>query len=269
MILCNPLPRGPFSDGVGFMGGWRITSYFGGRPNPFTGLPSYHSGMDRAAPRGTPQFAVNSGYVYQGWDNTGGGLWSGLRCDDGSYWGYGHALRFEPGRNGMHVEAGDVLAYVDSTGSSTGDHEHDAYRPPYTLSYGDPFDLLATCHTYAGESEHPVDHPQIDVPPTPQHDPRTPEEILVDITYWRQPDTTITAVGLEPFLSPLARSRAPGPDGVTTEQNAEHFVGGLFRFDFSDPDEFTLAVGPHATAIDLPAHLLGKLQALPLIAQAA
>lgn len=143
MIDCFPLPQGT-ATGPGTVGGWRITSYFGGRIDPITGRPGNHGGQDIAAPRGTPLYAVVGGYVAQGWDPSGGGNWTTLYGPDGTRYGYGHALRYEPGVNGRTVPAGTVIAYVDSTGASTGDHLHFAYDgPDADTAYDDPFDILA------------------------------------------------------------------------------------------------------------------------------
>lgn len=128
-----PLRPGPLPPATGVLNGWQITSYFGGRIDPLTGRAGTHGGMDLAyyGCTGEPMIAVADGWVTQGWDSSGGGNWSGLTLDDGSYWGYGHAQRFEPpsGRN-RRAQAGDVIGYVGTSGGSTGPHLHIAYRPP-------------------------------------------------------------------------------------------------------------------------------------------
>jgi hypothetical protein len=148
-----PLHRGPLAPLPGVLHGWRVTSYFGGRIHPLTGRPGNHGGMDLAywGCEGEPIVAPRAGRVSQGWDITGGGNWTGLSGDDGSYWGFGHASRFAGGINGGHVEAGQVLAYVGNTGSSSGAHLHVAYRPPGATRYGDPYDALYGS-TLAGEA---------------------------------------------------------------------------------------------------------------------
>jgi hypothetical protein len=152
---CFPLPKGPLSDGVGRVGGWQITSYFGNRIDPLRGVPSYHGGQDIAGAgiAEKPLHAVKAGFVSQGWDPGGGGNWTTLYTNEGPRFGYGHASRFADGVNGRQVAAGTVLAYVDSTGASTGAHLHFAYGPTKTSGYGDPFDLLqeaATAGRYPG-----------------------------------------------------------------------------------------------------------------------
>src|SRR5215471_6393531 len=119
-----PLARGPLGEGEGLCGGWSITSYFGGRIDPITGQPGNHGGEDLAygGCRGAEIYAPAAGTLSQAWDSSGGGNWSGITLDDGSYVGIGHALNFAPGASYRRVSAGECIAYVDSTGSSTGDH---------------------------------------------------------------------------------------------------------------------------------------------------
>lgn len=170
-----PLSRGPNADKLGYVGGWLITSYFGGRPNPFTGVPSNHGGMDLGAPTGTPMYAVKSGIIYQAWDPGGGGNWTRLQCDDGDMFGYGHASSYAPGGSGRRVKAGDLIAYVGSTGASTGAHLHFAYQPKGVYGYRDPYDLLMNCRNFAGSPITPIpdngsgnDHPN--PVPVPEED---------------------------------------------------------------------------------------------------
>lgn len=127
------------------MHGWRVTSTYGGRINPVTGRPGNHGGMDLAywGCEGEPILAPCAGLCAQSWDPGGGGNWTGIVGDDGCYWGLGHAVRFAPGVAGRRVAAGQVVAYVGTTGKSTGAHLHVSYRPPRGRSYTDPHDLLA------------------------------------------------------------------------------------------------------------------------------
>lgn len=162
-----PLPRGSLPDRTGIVGGWTITSYFGPRPDPFTGRASGHGGMDLAAPQLTPLYAVKPGVIYQAWDPGGGGNWTRLQCDDGDMFGYGHAHHYAPGPSGRHVEAGEVIAYVGSTGASTGAHLHFAYQPKGRSGYGDPFDLLTNCRSFVGST---AQQPAQPANPAPEED---------------------------------------------------------------------------------------------------
>jgi len=264
-----PLPKGTGPDAVGFVGGWRITSYFGGRPNPFTGLPSWHGGMDLGAPLGVPMIAGWPGQVFQAWDPGGGGWWTRLVCDNGAVLGYGHAENYAPHSWGEHVPAGDVLAFVDSTGASSGNHLHFAYQPPGWSRNADPYDLLEIA---AAEGLFDGSHvgPAPDPGPDPQHPEHTPEEILVMHRFWTiEGEPTFYAVGLEPFLSP----DAVGADGQP--QSAEHYVGGVYVYQDFSPSSFVLAAGmatqPEILTPGTPGHdpIIAALHDLPRVYQAA
>lgn len=157
-----PTPRGPERDRAGYVGGWRITSYFGGRIDPLTGRPGNHGGMDLGTPHLTPYYAVVEGLVRTMWDYSGGGNWLTLYGPNGTRFGYGHLDDFVPGINGRVVAAGTLLGWCDSTGGSTGHHLHFAYdSEDNDTAYNDPFDILvraANENRFVGENY---------VPPTP------------------------------------------------------------------------------------------------------
>ena len=159
-----PLPRGPYGDGPGYMNGWFITSYFGGRIDPLTGRVGVHGGMDLAYPgcSGQPIIAPEAGLLSQGWDPSGGGNWSGLTTHAGDYWGFGHANAFAfPGGGSRWVEAGTTIAYVGTTGGSTGPHLHVAWRPNGANGYRDPYDALAAAAAIAGDIINPGDEDEM------------------------------------------------------------------------------------------------------------
>ena len=72
-----PMDRGPCPDDVGYVGGWQITSYFGGRTDPITGAQGDHGGQDMAYAScgGARIYAPGAGTLSQGWDASGGGNW--------------------------------------------------------------------------------------------------------------------------------------------------------------------------------------------------
>ncbi len=112
-------------------GSYMVTSYFGWRSDPFgSGATKYHSGLDIASPRGTPIIAVKSGVVTRAEFSGGYGNCVSVYHGNGlstlyAHCDYGNGSR--PTFNvsvGQSVKAGDVLAYVGTTGSSTGYHLH-------------------------------------------------------------------------------------------------------------------------------------------------
>jgi len=105
--------------------GARITSTFGMRRHPVLGFNRGHKGVDFGAGTGTPILAAGDGVVLEARRWAGYGNW--LRIRHSGQWdtGYGHISRYAKGiRPGVHVRQGQVVAYVGSTGMSTGPHLH-------------------------------------------------------------------------------------------------------------------------------------------------
>jgi murein DD-endopeptidase MepM/ murein hydrolase activator NlpD len=159
-----PMSAGPCAPAADVQGGWQITSYFGGRIDPISGQPGSHGGQDLAyhGCQGAELYAPGAGTLSQGWDPSGGGNWSGITLDDGSYVGLGHAASFAPGNPYRRVAAGELIAYCDSTGGSTGDHVHVAYRPAGSYSYADPYDLLADSQHRIQGDDMPLNNEDLD-----------------------------------------------------------------------------------------------------------
>ncbi len=103
--------------------GARVTSGFGMRMHPILGYTKMHTGIDFGAPIGTPVFAAGDGVVKQAQWAGGYGRW--LQIQHNGQWstGYGHLSGWAV-RAGEHVRQGQVVAYVGSTGRSTGPHLH-------------------------------------------------------------------------------------------------------------------------------------------------
>jgi len=102
------------------LSGFRITTYFGQRG----AFQRYHTGIDLAAPYGTPIVAAKSGQVQvAGWSSFGYGFHVILDHGGGVETLYAHMSRIAV-RPGQWVEAGQVIGYVGSTGWSTGPHLH-------------------------------------------------------------------------------------------------------------------------------------------------
>jgi murein DD-endopeptidase MepM/ murein hydrolase activator NlpD len=105
--------------------GARVTSSFGMRHHPILGYTRMHQGIDFGAPTGTPVYAAGDGVVVEAGRKGGYGNWVMIRHSGGWATGYGHLSRFAKGlHRGEHVSQGEVIAYVGSTGESTGPHLH-------------------------------------------------------------------------------------------------------------------------------------------------
>lgn len=105
--------------------GFRISSSFGIRTHPISGFRRMHQGMDFAAGTGTPVIAPADGVVVEARRWGGYGNWLRIRHSNGLESGYGHLSRYGSGiRAGQRVSQGQVVAYVGSTGASTGPHLH-------------------------------------------------------------------------------------------------------------------------------------------------
>lgn len=105
--------------------GARISSQYGLRRHPILGYTKLHTGKDFAAPTGTPIFAAGSGTIaiakyWSTWGN-----YVRIKHAEGYETEYAHANKIASGiKPGVRVRQGQVIAYVGSTGRSTGPHLH-------------------------------------------------------------------------------------------------------------------------------------------------
>ena len=122
-------------------GGLVVTSPFGWRVHPVTGVSTGHQGVDFAAAEGTPQYASAAGTVTY-WDSASCGI--GLDLNVGYVDGHSYVVTLchLSGRNvanGQYVNRGDVIGFTGSTGYATGPHVHfqvaqdGVYIDPMTL----------------------------------------------------------------------------------------------------------------------------------------
>ena len=115
-------PASPFSCGSRSGGG---TWWSNPLPNGtwVRGFYAGHSGIDIAAPIGTPIYAANGGPIlYSGWNNWGYGYT--VVIGHGAFSTlYGHMSSIAA-RCGQSVDAGQVIGYVGSSGNSSGPHLH-------------------------------------------------------------------------------------------------------------------------------------------------
>ena len=110
-LFSSPIPSGA------------ITSGFGYRPNPFTGRPSFHPGIDFRAPIGTSVKAARDGTV-----SASGALeiygFYVIIDHEGEYQTLYAHLNEILVTNGLFVNAGDIIALSGNSGISTGPHLH-------------------------------------------------------------------------------------------------------------------------------------------------
>jgi murein DD-endopeptidase MepM/ murein hydrolase activator NlpD len=112
-LLRNPLPNGRFNSG------------FGTRRHPILGYSKMHTGVDWAAPSGSPILAAGNGVVEKaGWAG-GYGKQTIVRHANGYQTSYNHQSRIGAGiKPGVKVRQGQVIGFVGTTGLSTGAHLH-------------------------------------------------------------------------------------------------------------------------------------------------
>lgn len=105
--------------------GARVSSRYGRRRHPVLGYSRMHKGTDFAAPRGTPIFAAGDGRITHYGRRGSYGKYVRIRHNSKYSTAYAHASRFNRRlRVGSKVKQGDVIAYVGTTGRSTGPHLH-------------------------------------------------------------------------------------------------------------------------------------------------
>ncbi len=125
-----PLPEGT----------WVQTSEFGPRVDPINGESRIHSGLDLAAPDGTPIMAAADGTVTRAqYTEAGGGIIVIEHHIDGATLATAYIHMWETGihvTTGQSVTAGQHIGDVGSSGHSTGPHLHFEVRPGGTDSDG-------------------------------------------------------------------------------------------------------------------------------------
>ncbi|MGL4366714.1 MAG: peptidoglycan DD-metalloendopeptidase family protein [Brevinemataceae bacterium] len=101
----------------------RVSSHYGWRRHPILGVRKLHTGIDFAAPTGTPIVAAKEGrVVYADW-NGGYGLVVRIRHNNGFETTYAHMSKIRTTK-GAWIKSGERVGDVGSTGRSTGAHLH-------------------------------------------------------------------------------------------------------------------------------------------------
>ena len=111
-------------------GHYKLTSAFGYRIHPITGKPHSHTGIDIPAPGGTPIEACRGGQVVTSTYHSSYGTYVVIDHGNGCSTRYAH-LSSRAVSEGQMVSQGQVIGYVGTTGSSTGNHLHLEVRVNY------------------------------------------------------------------------------------------------------------------------------------------
>ncbi|MGI6269553.1 MAG: M23 family metallopeptidase [Candidatus Howiella sp.] len=100
-----------------------VSSEYGYRVNPVTGIYALHSGIDLAAEEGTPVYAALAGEVTAVGESASYGIYIEVEHTGGVSTLYAH-LSVAKVKTGMTVRRGGLIGLVGSTGRSTGPHLH-------------------------------------------------------------------------------------------------------------------------------------------------
>jgi len=99
-----------------------ISSGFGKRLDPFTGVWKLHEGIDICAPKGTPVYASANGRVsFAGWYHGYGKMIKLSNMNFETRYGHLDDIRVKPGQR---VQRGDIIGTCGNTGYTTGVHLH-------------------------------------------------------------------------------------------------------------------------------------------------
>jgi len=111
----------PVRGGLG-----HVSQPFGQNPNPFTGIPYLHKGMDISTYRsGDPIIATADGIVVSAFYDSVSGYGNNVIISHkyGYSTRFGHMMAFRV-HAGQTVKQGDVIGFIGNTGLSTGPHVH-------------------------------------------------------------------------------------------------------------------------------------------------
>ena len=138
------LIRKPIADG-------EMTSGFGMRYHPILHFTRMHTGVDWAAPIGTPILAAGNGVVIKAAWDSGYGRRVEIQHANGYVTTYNHMSGFGRGiTEGAHVTQGQVVGYLGQTGLATGPHLH--YEVIINGNFVDPMAIkLARTREFDGK----------------------------------------------------------------------------------------------------------------------
>jgi murein DD-endopeptidase MepM/ murein hydrolase activator NlpD len=139
-LLRKPIANGEFRGG------------FGMRYHPILHYTRPHNGVDWAAPVGTPIVAAGNGLVAKAGWTSGYGRRVEIEHNNGYVTTYNHMSGFGRGiKEGMHINQGQIVGYLGSSGLSTGPHLH--YEVIVNGHYVDPMRVkLARTRQFDGKT---------------------------------------------------------------------------------------------------------------------
>jgi murein DD-endopeptidase MepM/ murein hydrolase activator NlpD len=129
-----------------------VTAGYGYRKSPFTGGREFHEGLDIAAPYGTPILATADGVVTFAGPLAAYGNVVFLDHGRGFATFYGHNATNRV-REGQRVHRGDVVAYIGTTGRTTGPHVHYELHINGSISNPLKYVIDTTGVRFAGDAE--------------------------------------------------------------------------------------------------------------------
>jgi murein DD-endopeptidase MepM/ murein hydrolase activator NlpD len=132
-LMKNPVPGSRSNDGFG----WRM--------HPILHRPEFHNGVDYDAPMGSPILAAGDGVVIKISYESGYGKYVRVKHDFGYTTTYAHISGTAKGlKVGDRVSQGQTIAFIGSTGLSTGPHLY------YELRMGDKYADPTKTKIFAG-----------------------------------------------------------------------------------------------------------------------
>lgn len=134
-----------------------LTSLFAGRIHPITGKYHSHTGIDIPAPRNTPIYASKSGVVTTSIKQGSYGNYVVVSHSDGTSTLYAH-MNSRAVKEGQTVKQGQVIGYVGTTGSSTGNHLHFEVRVNGTRKNPTDFFKDKTLYVTSGGTKAVLPH---------------------------------------------------------------------------------------------------------------
>lgn len=117
----------------------RLTSGYGYRTHPISGVKTFHNGIDIAAPTGTGVYSYASGTVISVSQNNTLGKYIAIDHGNGLVTRYLHLSKFNV-EKGDKVSTGDRIGSVGNTGYSTGPHLH--FEVLKNGSYQNPWNYI-------------------------------------------------------------------------------------------------------------------------------